>query len=394
MRGQELIHQQGLVIDYNVLTTLYLNLYIHLCRHKSREAAEIIATEILTTLVDEAVDENHSYVRSVKTFFSQISMDHQPQLRRQFKWPVPIPILSCPYDSRRHEVVTRITNQIAQCSSDDQHRVILPPIYIPVTTDGGKNYIFLQYFQEKVRLNCRWQMSQKVSEKEMPVHLQNSRHFKRVQKLLRENPHLYNTEVKPSRASNWIYYLIMHDPMAHPDYRDQGYIGETKTGLSTRWTQHQKKALSAINKIDNLPSDISLVDCNLALLHINLLLRGETISDYAAIVALGSIPPPETVPGCEVSLREAIEGQLVLEEFIASDGVRVCAADMKWGMNDKQRVSKVSPRKIEQLHSRKDEFSRMIRTCWRDIAGKSSSFENKMDILIENWPKLPSTVSN
>ena len=393
VQGQELVHHQGLLINYNVMTTLYRNLYIHLRHHNSPEAAEIIAGETLTALVDEAVDQSHSYVRSARKFFSQVSMVHQPQLCRQFKWPVPIPVLSCTYDSRKHEVITHMTNQMAQCSIDDQHKVILPPIYIPVSTDGGESYIFLQYFQKKVQVNYQWQ---KTKEVEIPVHIRNSKHFKRVQKLLRENPHLYNTQVKPNCVSNWIYYLIMHDPMAHPDYRDQGYIGETKTRLSSRWKQHQDDALLAIRKITDFPSRISLVDCNLALLNINLKLRGDSdnISDYAAIIALGSIPSPEKVPGTDVSLREAIEGQLVLEEFISSDGVRVCVADMKWGMNDKQRVSKVNPRKMEQLHSSKEEFSRMIRKCWSDIAGKSLSFESKMNILIENWPKLPSSVSN
>ena len=380
IRGQELVRQQGLVIDYNIMTTLYLNLYIHLCQYVTRQEAAKVARETLTTLVDEAAEQNHNCMRSAKRFFSQVSIDQQPQLRRQFKWPVRIPSLSCPYDSRKHEAITHMANQMMQCPTVDHHRVLLPPIYIPVSTDGGANYVFLQYFQEKVQ--------KIISENEMPVHIQNSKHFERVQKLLRENSHLYTTEVNPSRASNWIYYLIMHDPMAHPDYRDLGYIGETKNRLTTGCQNRQDSVLEAIRKNADLPSHITLVDCNLALLNINLQLRGENMSDYAAIVALGSLPPPEKVPGIEVSLREAIKGQLVLENFVTRDGIQICVVDMQWGMNDKHHVSKVNLHKIKQLHSRKEEFSVMIRKCWNNLASKSLSYESKMDLLIKNWPSL------
>ena len=67
----------------------------------------------------------------------------------------------------------------------------------------------------------------------------------------------------------------MFDPTVSPEAADQGYIGETERSLVQRWKEH-------------VGGGHSLVHYNLTLVNQYAQQRGEKLSDYVAVFALGS----------------------------------------------------------------------------------------------------------
>ena len=151
----------------------------------------------------------------------------------------------------------------------------------------------------------------------VPTKLRDSRHFKRVMDIVqtkREEYGLCHDETDPSKKSNWIYYCVMLDPTVSPEAADQGYIGETERSLVERWKEH----VGSKGKHDD-----SLVHYNLTLVNQYAQQRGEQLSDYVAVFALGSTSK-ET--------RKDVEGKLIRESL--EEGFSV--TNMKYGMNGKQ----------------------------------------------------------
>ena len=157
----------------------------------------------------------------------------------------------------------------------------------------------------------------------IPPIIAKSKHFKRVQEIItdREKYCLYLDETDPSKKSNWVYYCVMFDPTVSPEATDQGYIGETTRSLVERWKEHVGSK-----------GGHSLVHYNLTLVNQYAQQRGEKLSDYVAVFALGSTSK---------EIRKDVEGVLIREE----DG-DFSVTNMKYGMNNKEKAKKPDEKRI------------------------------------------------
>ena len=135
---------------------------------------------------------------------------------------------------------------------------------------------------------------------------------------------LYPDETDPSKKSNWVYYIVMFDPTVSPEAADQGYIGETTRSLEERWKEHVGSK-----------GGHSLVHYNLTLVNQYAQHRGEKLSDYVAVFALGSTSK---------EIRKDVEGMLIRESLDGDFSV----TNMKYGMNNKERAKKPDEKKIAQ----------------------------------------------
>ena len=162
----------------------------------------------------------------------------------------------------------------------------IPPIYIPHITTRGE-----VTFQESI-----------------PLEIAKSKHFKRVKKIIKSEKHcLHHDETDPS---NWVYYIVVFDPTVYPEAADQGYIGMTTQTLKTRMKQHAGS------------SEDMIIHYNLALISQYAHQRGEDLSKYVAVFALGTTPDRKSCRKVEgVLIRESLEDCSV--------------TNMKFGMNSK-----------------------------------------------------------
>ena len=160
----------------------------------------------------------------------------------------------------------------------------------------------------------------------IPPIIAKSKHFKRVQEIITDRGKycLYLDETDPSKKSNWVYYCVMFDPTVSPEAADQGYIGETTRSLVERWKEHVGSK-----------GGHSLVHYNLTLVNQYAQQRGKELSDFVAVFALGSTSK---------EIRKHIEGKLIRESLDADFSV----ANMKYGMNNKERAKKPDEEKISQ----------------------------------------------
>jgi len=107
----------------------------------------------------------------------------------------------------------------------------------------------------------------------------------------------------------------MFDPTVSPEAADQGYIGMTTRDPVTKWKEHVGL------------KDDSVIEYNLALVSQYAQLRGEDLSEYVAVFALGTT---------DTSKLGRVKGGLIRE---TSEG-GFSVGNMKYGMNDKRAAQK------------------------------------------------------
>ena len=245
--------------------------------------------ELLRRITDEALDPEGMCTQAAHWYKDLLYKDQPEILTRISVWPLHEPVLSS-YSDRKEALSKR-------CEAHKDLKSDVPEIY--TLRCPGEDL----WHTQKGRT--------------VPTKLRDSRHFKRVMDIVqtkREKYRLCHDETGPFKKSNWVYYCVMFDPTVSPEAADQGYIGETERSLVERWKEH----VGSKGKHDD-----SLVHYNLTLVNQYAQQRGEQLSDYVAVFALGSTTK-ET--------RKYVEGMLIRETMEGGFSV----TNMKYGMNGKQ----------------------------------------------------------
>ena len=248
-------------------------------------------------------------------YYPYISYQSTTQtLTRISIWPLHEPVVSS-YDDRKVALIQR-------WEAANYPKCIVPPIYTPWEQEDSGEVISFQKTTEDKRT--------KVAKLDsIPHKITSSRHFRRLVRILQSGK--YHNETDPTRDSNWLYYCVMFDPTVSPEAADQGYIGKTKRDLVTRWKEHTGPKGER---------DEMLLHYNLALVSEYARQRGEDLSEYVAVFALGTTTDESALP--------KTEGKLIRKSF--SDGFGV--TNMKYGMNCKQSSVKQQQRAKIPLHQK------------------------------------------
>ena len=237
----------------------------------------------------------------VPDWYKDLPYKDQPEiLTRNSVWPLHEPVLSS-YSDRKEALSKR-------CEAHKGPESDVPEIYTLQCPGPGED---------------SWRTQKRTT---VPTKLRDSRHFKQVMDIVqtkREKYRLCHDETDPFKKSNWIYYCVMFDPTVSPEAVDQGYIGETERSLVQRWKEH-------------VGGGHSLVHYNLTLVNQYAQQRGEKLSDYVAVFALGSTTK-ET--------RKEVEGMLIRESLEGGFSV----TNMKYGMNNKEKAKKPNEERIDQF---------------------------------------------
>ena len=283
--GQDIFRQQGLILNFNILRTFCNNVmkYFKLEPHQ--------CCDLLRRITKEALDPEGTCIQAAHWYKDLLYKDQPEILTRISVWPLHEPVLSS-YSDRKEALSKR-------CEAHKGPKSDVPEIII-------------------YTLRCRGEGPWRTQKaRTVPTKLRDSRHFKRVMDIVqtkREEYGLCHDETDPFKKSNWVYYCVMFDPTVSPEAADQGYIGETERSLVERWKEH----VGSKGKHDD-----SLVHYNLTLVNQYAQQRGEQLSDYVAVFALGSTSK-ET--------RKDVEGKLIRESLEGGFSV----TNMKYGMNGKQ----------------------------------------------------------
>ena len=281
--GQDIFRQQGLILNFNILRTFCNNVM------KYFELEPRQCCDLLRRITDEALDPEGMCFQAAHWYKDLLYKDQPEILTRISVWPLHEPVLSS-YSDRKEALSKR-------CEAHKDLKSDVPEIY--TLRRPGED---------------PWHTQKGTP---VPTKLRDSRHFKRVMDIVqtkREKYGLCHDETGPFKKSNWVYYCVMFDPTVSPEAADQGYIGETERSLVQRWKEH----VGSKGKHDD-----SLVHYNLALVNQYAQQRGEQLSDYVAVFALGSTTK-ET--------RKDVEGMLIRETLEGGFSV----TNMKYGMNGKQ----------------------------------------------------------
>ena len=294
--GQDVFRQQALILNWNILCTFCRNLIRH-SKVKPSYCGKILWSLARTQAAGYYIRESSQ--RTVQTFM------------RNSIFPLHEPVVGS-YDNRKAALFKR-------WEAFKRPKCIMPPIYTPLVHSGD-----VVGFQKTTK--------DKVTFKSLPQKIASSRHFERVKDIVQsENYALNHDERDPTMQSNWLYYCVMFDPTVSPEAADQGYIGATNRDLVTRWKEHTGPK----GKHDEM-----LIHYNLALVSQYARQRGEDISKYVAVFALGTTTD-------ESALR-ATEGELIRESFRGGFGV----TNMQYGMNSKQSSAKQQPRRKIPIHQK------------------------------------------
>ena len=322
--GQDIYRQQALVLNVNILRTFCHNLV----RYYKVNPSD--CGTILWRLVQEAFDPEVTCIQAADCYLHIPYQSRIQTLTRISFWPQHEPVVSSdcyPYISYQSRMQTQTLTRISiwplhepVVSSYDDRKValiqrwedaecpksIMPPIYTPlVQEDSGEVISFLKTTGDKG--------TQEVKRDSIPHNITGSRHFARVKGIVRsEKYHLNHCLLDPTRKSNWLYYCVMFDPTVSTEAADQGYIGKTRRDPVTRWKEHVRL------------KDKSVIEYNLALVSEYARLRGEDLSEYVAVFALGTTAASSTLG--------TVKGELIRETSEGSFTV----GNMKYGMNDKR----------------------------------------------------------
>ena len=254
--GQDIYRQQALVLNFNILCTFCHNLV----RYYKVNPSD--CGTILWKLALEAFDPEDTCIQAAD-YYPYISYRSSTQTLTQISiWLLHEPVVSS-YDDRKVALSQRWED--AKCP-----KCIMPPIYTPLgLDDSGEVISFLKTTGDKG--------AKKVKLDSIPHNITGSRHFRRLMRILQSEKYdLNHYETDPTRNSNWLYYCVMFDPTVYSEAADQGYIGMTRRDLVTRWKEHVRV------------KDKSVIEYNLALVSEYARLRGENLSEYVAVFALGT----------------------------------------------------------------------------------------------------------
>ena len=299
--GQDIYHQQGLILNFNILRT-FCNNVMRIFKVGPRDSGLL-----LDKLTREAFDPEALCIQAVEWYnCKEFPYKGVPVILTRISiWPLHEPVLSS-YDDRKEALSKRY-----KAHKDPKSDVLA--IYTPSAGEAT------------------W-CNQKGEP--LPTKFHKSRHFKRVMDIVRTKSKygLYPTETDPAKESNWVYYIAMFDPTVSKEAAHQGYIGETSQSLVDRMKQHARgKAM--------------IIHYNLALISQYAHQRGENLSEYVAVFALGTTP--------DSKLREDVEGKLIRESM--EDGFSV--TNMKYGMNNKQGANNPNEGKDLARKYREDDMS-------------------------------------
>ena len=280
--GQHLYRQQGLILNFNILHTFCNNVmkYFELEPHQ--------CCELLRWLLQEAVHPRAGRIQAAHWYIPERGEKTLQEFTQISIWPLHEPVVSS-YGDRKKALSERWKDN-GEPKSDNL------TIYIPHVTKRGE-----VSFQKSV-----------------PLEFAISEHFKRVMKIIKSEKYcLRHDETDPSEESlNWVYYIVMFDPTVSPEAADQGYIGMTTQPLKKGMKQHARgKAM--------------IIHYNLALISQYAKQRGEDLSEYVAVFALGTTRD-------RTSCRD-VEGKLIRESL---EGCSV--TNMKYGMNSTRGAKKPS----------------------------------------------------
>ena len=307
--GQDVYRQQALILNYNILRTFCNNLM----RHFKAKATD--CNQVLCRLVQEAFDCKAMCFQAAEYYVDIVSVPAQNTMQTLTQisiWPLHEPVVSS-YDDRKVALSQR-------WEAANHPKCTMPPIYIPRIYCGDVDG-FLKITEDKVAF---------VTSDTIPHEIAASRHFKWVKEIVQNGSYALNHyETDPTRKSNWLYYCVMFDPTVSPEAADQGYIGKTTRDLVTRWKEHTGQKGEC---------DEMLIHYNLALVSEYARQRGEDLSEYVAVFALGTIT--------DESVLTTTEGMLIRKAFRDGFGV----TNMKYGMNCKQSSANLMK---EQLKTNK-----------------------------------------
>ena len=277
--GQYLYRQQGLILNFNILRTFCNNVM------KYFELEPCQCCVLLQQLLQEAVHPRAGRIQAAHWYIPERGEKTLQEFTRISIWPLHEPVVTS-YGDRKKALLERWKDN-GKPKSDTL------TIYIPPTTKIGE-----VSFEES-----------EVAKRE---------HFKRVMKIIKNEKHcLRHDETNPSEESNWVYYIVVFDPTVSPEAADQGYIGMTTKPLKKRMKQHARgKAM--------------IIHYNLALISQYAQQRGEDLTKYVAVFALGTTRD-------RTSCRD-VEGKLIRDETLEGCSV----TNMKYGMNSKQGAKKPS----------------------------------------------------
>ena len=282
--------------------------------------------DLLQRITEEALDPEGMCTQAVDKYIldwykGQLlpSADRPQTLTRISIWPLHEPVLSS-YSSRCEALVKRCEANKAESQDQGETKSVTPPIYIPLFTTENE-VIFLH--------GCEDSTKKLLKSESFPQTITDSPHFDRVMNIVSSEDYcLYPAETDPSEKSNWVYYIVMFDPTVSPEAANQGYIGRTSQSLEARMNQHARR------------SEDMIIHYNLALISQYAQQRGEDLSKYVAVFALGTT--------CDCNSCKVLEGVLIRELL---EGCSV--TNMKYGMNNKQSAKKPDEEKIAQVAQHK-----------------------------------------
>ena len=310
--GQHLYRQQGLILNFNILRTFCNNVMKHF-RLEPRQCCDL-----LRRITEEALDPEGMCFQAAHWYAPNWYIQDRPglegytlELLTQISiWPLHEPVITS-YDDRKEALSKRR-------EYNGKPDALIPTIYIPRITRGGD--VFFQGYSSPPRIIH-------LKPKSFPQTITDSPHFQRVMNIVSSEDYcLYPAETDPSEKSNWVYYIVMFDPTVSPEAAKQGYIGMTTQPLKTRMRQHAKS------------SEDMIIHYNLALISQYAQQRGEDLSKYVAVFALGTTHDHTSCKVLEgVLIRESLEGCSV--------------TNMKYGMNNKQSAKKHDEEKISQVQN-------------------------------------------
>ena len=230
-------------------------------------------------------------------------------------WPLHEPVVTS-YNDRKEALLKR-------WEYNGKPNALIPTIYIPRTTGCNERYSI------SPTIPCSIIDSLEPNSESFPQTITDSPHFHRVMNIVSSEDYcLYPVKTNPSEKPNWVYYIVMFDPTVSPEAANQGYIGRTSQSLEARMDQHARHGEDMI------------IHYNLALISQYAQQRGEDLSKYVAVFALGTARDHTSCKVLEgVLIRESLEGCSV--------------TNMKYGMNNKQSANKPNEEKIAQVAQHK-----------------------------------------
>ena len=293
--GQAVFRQQALILNFNILRTFCDNLL----RYYPVKPSD--CGKILRRLAREAFDPEAMCIQAADCYIPTATQSTMQTLTQMSIWPLHEPVVSS-YDDRK-AVLSR------RWEAAERPKSIMPPIYTPRVHSRD-----VVGFRKTTKLKDKQTHTRKVEFDSIPRKIADSRHFKRVMKIVHSRKYarkLNHNERDPTRKSYWLYYCVVVDPTVSPEAADQGYIGMTTRDLNTGWKEHVKLKGKLV------------VEYNLALVSEYARQRGEDISEYVAVFVLGTTTN-------EKALKK-IKRKLIRE---TTKGFGV--GNMKYGMNDKR----------------------------------------------------------